>query len=200
MSNVKKIPTKKPKSKDSTHYVDNKRFFLAFVEYKLKYDKAKEEGLTPPRLPDYIGSCFMKIAERYSHHASFVNYPYRDEMITDTIENCVLYAHDFDPTRGSNPFAYFSQITWNAFIRRINKENKNKYITYKSHQMQSLYSGLSESEVGSVSEEGSSTTIPSQDLYDNITSYIDDYEFKQKQKRIEKKKRLTAAKASKVKK
>lgn len=198
MSNVKKIPTKKPKSKDSTHYVDNKKFYQAFVEYKLKYDNAKEKGLQAPRLPDYIGSCFMKIAERYSHHASFVNYPYRDEMIADAIENCVLYAHDFDPTRGTNPFAYFSQITWNAFIRRINKENKNKYITYKSHQMQSLYSGLSDSEMGSSSEEGSSTSIPTQDLYDNITSYIDDYEYKQKQKRIEKKKRLAISKADKT--
>lgn len=201
MKTVKKIPTKKPKSKDSAHYVNNKEMLNAFIEYHAKYQKAKEEGLPPPKLPDYIGRCFMKIAERFSHHASFVNYPYRDEMIADAIENCVMYAHDFDPSRGTNPFAYFTQVTWNAFIRRINKENKNKYITYKSHQMQSLYSGLSEGgHAGMTSEEGSSTTHPPQDLYDNITSYIDDYESKQKQKRIDKKKRLSAAKASKSKK
>ena len=192
--------TNKPRSKDDAHYVDNKQFLQAFIIYHDKYLKAKEEGKLPPKLPDYIGVCFINIAERFSHHSSFVNYPYRDEMIADAIENCVMYAHDFDPKRGTNPFAYFTQVVWHAFIRRINKENKNKYITYKSHQMQSFYSGLSDGDVGSMSEEGSSTSHKPQELYDNITSYINDYEHKAKQKRIEKKKRLAAANSTKTKK
>jgi hypothetical protein len=192
--------TNKPRSKDDAHYVDNKEFLQAFIIYHEKYIKSKAEGKPTPKLPDYIGICFINIANRFSHHASFVNYPYRDEMIADAIENCVMYAHDFDPNRGTNPFAYFTQVVWHAFIRRINKENKNKYITYKSHQMQSIYSGLSDGEVGGISEDGSSTSHKPQDLYENITSYIDDYEQKAKQKRIEKKKRLSAANNAKMKK
>ena len=194
ISSNKKKRTNKPKSVRETHYVDNKEFLKAFIEFHAERKKAKEEGQPEPRVPNYIGSCFMKIAEKYSHHPSFINYPYREEMVSDATENCVMYAHDFDPNRGSNPFAYFSQVAWNAFIRRINKENKNKYITYKSHQMQSLYSGLSDGEFSSTGEDGSSSTHKPQELYENISSYIDDYERRVKEKRAEKKRRLAETK------
>lgn len=180
------------KSTDS-HYVDNKKFYQVFVEFHEKRDKALAEGKPSPKLPDFIGECFLKIADRFSHHANFINYPYREEMISDAIENCVLYAHDFDPKRGKNPFAYFSQITWNAYIRRINKENRNKYLTYKSHQNQLISSGVLYSG-SSGSEEG----LVTKDLYENINSFIEDYERKAKEKRSEKKKRLAALKREKA--
>lgn len=188
---VLKKRVRKPRSKDDSHYVDNKEFLKAFIEYNAKYKAAKAEGKEPPRIPNYIGECFMKIEDKFSHHQSFIGYPYREEMIADAIENCIMYAHDFDPNRGTNPFAYFSQTVWNAFIRRINKENKNKYITYKSHQMQNIYSGQADMKEGS--EENS---LQSQGLYDNIASYIEDYEKKVREKKLLKKKRLKSKKKS----
>jgi hypothetical protein len=194
-SSTLKKRTNKPRSKDDAHYVDNKKFYQAFVDYHEKRDKALAEGKISPRLPDYIGECFMKIAEKFSHHMNFINYPYRQEMISDAIENCVLYAHVFDPKRGKNPFAYFSQVTWNAYIRRINRENKNKYVTYKSHQNQMIMAGIDSS-----SSHGGDHQHHQQDLYDNINTFIEDYERKAKDKRAEKKKRLAASKAVKTKK
>lgn len=196
-SSTLKKRTNKPRSKDEAHYVDNKKFYQAFVDYHEKRDKALAEGREIPKLPNYIGECFMKIAEKFSHHVNFINYPYRQEMISDAIENCVMYAHVFNPKRGTNPFAYFSQVTWNAYIRRINRENKNKYVTYKSHQNQMISSGV---DITSGSEEGSykSSGHNQQDLYDNINSFIEDYERKAKEKRAEKKKRLAESKVSKA--
>lgn len=196
----------KPRSRDDAHYVNNRQFLEAFIVYHEKYNRAKDENKPLPKLPDYIGECFMKIAEKFSHHANFVNYPYRDEMISDAIENCVMYAHDFDPKKGTNPFAYFTQVTWNAFIRRINKENKNKYITYKSHQNQLINNfGLAEGLTGSSANQQQSGNEESHlrtqsELYDNINNFIEDYERRAKEKRIEKKKRLAASKALKTRK
>jgi hypothetical protein len=200
----------KPRSRDDAHYVNNKQFLEAFIVYNEKYNKAKEENRPLPKLPNYIGECFMKIAEKFSHHANFVNYPYRDEMISDAIENCVMYAHDFDPKKGTNPFAYFTQVTWNAFIRRINKENKNKYITYKSHQNQlinnfGLAEGLTGASAGNNGQNSSNSSEESfhrsqNELYDNINNFIEDYERRAKEKRIEKKKRLAASKVLKTRK
>jgi len=196
----KKIPRGKARSKDDTHYVDNKEFLKAFIAYNAAYKAAKEKGEQPPRIPDYIGRCFMKIAEKFSNHKSFIGYAYKDEMIADAIENCIMYAYDFDPNRGTNPFAYFTTVVWHAFVRRINKENKNKYIIYKSHQMKSfLFEGeLSENTgISSASIYRSASSSPgdssfsdggsSKDLYDNITSYIDEYERKIKEKKTKKK-------------
>jgi hypothetical protein len=55
-------------------------------------------------------------------------------MISDGIENCLLYIDNFDPEKYSNPFAYFTQIIYYAFLRRIQKEKKHMYIRYKSMQ------------------------------------------------------------------
>lgn len=195
-SSTLKKRTNKPRSKEDAHYVDNKKFYQSFVDYHIKRDKALAEGKISPKLPDYIGECFMKIAEKFSHHANFINYPYRQEMISDAIENCVQYAHTFNPEKGKNPFAYFSQVTWNAYIRRINRENKNKYVTYKSHQNQMIMTGVDTTHGG---EDGSSFRGGNtQDLYDNINAFIEDYERKARDKRAEKKKRLAIAKSEKT--
>lgn len=196
---LKQKSARKAKSKNDNHYVNNKEFLNAFIEYNKAYKEAKSKGEQPPKIPDYIGMCFIKIAEKFSNHKSFIGYPYKDEMIADAIENCIMYAYDFDPNRGTNPFAYFTTVVWHAFVRRINKENKNKYIVYKSHQMKSFQPFY---EVDPLTGyQGTSTNIyPSpelsenmapKELYDNITSYIDDYEKKIKEKKMKKKPKTT---------
>ena len=126
--------------KQSIHYVDNKKFLAEIIKYKEEceeYTKREEEH---PPLPDYIGECFMKIAERLSFRPNFANYAFREEMIADGIENCVQYAYNFDTEKSKNPFSYFTQIIYYAFVRRIQKEKKQLYIKYKTIQDQSLLS------------------------------------------------------------
>jgi DNA-directed RNA polymerase specialized sigma subunit len=116
---------------DAAHYVDNKRFLAALIEYKAQIDAAKTAGNEIPRVPDYIGECFIKIATHLSYKSNFINYTFRDDMISDGIENCLTAAAKFDPTKSSNPFAYYTQIIYFAFIRRIQKEKKHQATKYK---------------------------------------------------------------------
>ena len=117
---------KKPKIKP--HYVDNKKFLEAMVEYKEKCRVAEEKGKTKPDVTNYIGECFLKIANHLSFRPNFINYTYRDDMISDGIENCLQYMSNFDPAKSKNPFAYFTQIIYYAFIRRIQKEKKQQLV------------------------------------------------------------------------
>jgi len=126
--------------KQSIHYVDNKQFLAAMIDYKAICKEYEERGEEFPPLPDYIGECFMKIAERLSFRPNFVNYAFREEMIADGIENCVQYAYNFNTEKSNNPFSYFTQIIYYAFVRRIQKEKKQLYIKYKTIQDQALLS------------------------------------------------------------
>ena len=117
--------------KQSIHYVDNKQFLAAMIDYKQACKQCEEQGQESPPLPDYIGECFMKIAERLSFRPNFVNYAFREEMIADGIENCLQYCSNFDPEASKNPFSYFTQIIYYAFVRRIEKEKKQSYIKSK---------------------------------------------------------------------
>lgn len=118
------------KKEKNVHYVNNKQFHEALIVYKNKCNAAKENGLSRPKIPDYIGDCFLKIATHLSYRPNFVNYMYRDDMISDGVENCLQAVHNFDVTR-SNPFAYFTQIVYFAFLRRIGKEKKQVEIKEK---------------------------------------------------------------------
>ena len=125
----------KRKSKvNKAHYVDNAKFLEAMIEYKREYNKSKESDTDLPMISEYLGSVFLKIAQRLSFRPNFINYAFKDDMISDGIENCLHYIHNFDPEKSSNPFAYFTQIIYYAFIRRIQKEKKQLYIKYKSMQ------------------------------------------------------------------
>lgn len=115
----------------TAHYVDNKKFYEALVEYKNQVDNAKNLGLPKPQVSNYIGECFLKIATHLSYKANFINYTFKDDMISDGIENCLTAVEKFDPTRSSNPFAYYTQIIYFAFIRRIQKEKKQQATKYK---------------------------------------------------------------------
>mgnify|MGYP006268207197 CR=1 FL=1 len=110
--------------KKSEHYVNNKEFLEALIAYREKVAYAKENDLPKPRITNYIGECFLKIATHLSYKPNFVNYMFREDMISDGIENCVQYIHNFDPEKSKNPFAYFTQIIHYAFLRRIQKEKR----------------------------------------------------------------------------
>ncbi len=117
--------------KKSEHYVNNKEFLEALIVYRTKIEEAKLKDLPKPRITNYLGECFLKIATHLSYKPNFVNYMFREEMISDGIENCIQYIHNFDPNKSSNPFAYFTQIIHYAFLRRIQKEKKQLEIKTK---------------------------------------------------------------------
>ena len=117
--------------KKSEHYVNNKELLEALIVYREKVAIAKEKDLPKPRITNYLGSCFLKIATHLSYKPNFVNYMFRDDMISDGIENCVQYIHNFDLEKSRNPFAYFTQIIHYAFLRRIQKEKKQLDIKNK---------------------------------------------------------------------
>ena len=120
------------KKKKPEHYVNNKEFYAAMVEYKAACRLAGAEGKIQPRIPNYIGMCIYKIATRLSNRPNFINYSYKDEMISDGIETSIMNIKSFDPDKYNNPFAYFTQIIYHAFILRIQKEKKQQYVKYKS--------------------------------------------------------------------
>ena len=114
--------------KKSVHYVDNKKFLQAMTEWKENCAMAEEADDPKPPLTNYIGECFLKIATHLSYRPNFINYTYRDEMISDGIENCLQYVSNFNPEKSKNPFAYFTQIIYFAFLRRIQKEKKQTHV------------------------------------------------------------------------
>lgn len=111
-------------SRQKEHYVNNKDFLHAIVEYKKNVELAKKTGDKKPPVGEYIGGCFLKIAQHLSYKPNFVNYMFKDDMIGDGIENCITYIDNFNPAKSTNPFAYFTQIIYYAFLRRIMKEKK----------------------------------------------------------------------------
>jgi hypothetical protein len=131
--------------KKTEHYVNNKKLLEELIVYRAKVFKAKEKfikkyGEDPPKMgawegkptiPNYLGECFLKIANHLSYKPNFVNYMFREDMISDGIENCVQYIHNFDPEKSRNPFAYFTQVIHYAFLRRIQKEKKQLDIKTK---------------------------------------------------------------------
>ena len=119
---MKKNKAQKP------HYVDNKKFLEAMIEYRARCTNAEEQKESKPDVTNYIGECFLKIANHLSYRPNFINYTYRDDMISDGIENCLQYMSNFDPAKSKNPFAYFTQIIYYAFIRRIQKEKKQQLV------------------------------------------------------------------------
>ena len=117
--------------KKSEHYVNNKEFLQAMIEYKDRCEKAIKRKRKPPPVTNYIGECFLKIANHLSYRPNFINYTYKHDMISDGIENCLMYIHNFNPDKSQNPFAYFTQIIYYAFLRRIQKEKKQTELKQK---------------------------------------------------------------------
>ncbi len=128
MEEIQELSTKPAAA---AHYVDNKKFLAALIDYRQAIVDAEAQGKEIPRVPNYIGECFIKIATHLSYKSNFINDTFRDDMISDGIENCLTAATKFDPSKSSNPFAYYTQIIYFAFIRRIQKEKKHQATKYK---------------------------------------------------------------------
>lgn len=122
-----------PKKKRA-HYVNNQEFLEALIQYKKDCYDAENSGEDKPVIPNYIGECLLKIATHLSYKPNFINYSYRDDMILDGVENCILYLSNFNPEKSKNPFSYFTQIIYYAFLRRIMKEKKQSYVKNKMIQ------------------------------------------------------------------
>lgn len=172
----------KPKKKATRHYVDNERFLAEIKIYKQQCKDAAEKGLEKPRLSEYIGTCIFMIADRLSTKPRFMNYSFRDEMVSDAIENCFMYFDNFDADKYSNPFAYFTQITHFAFHRRINKEEKNRYIIYKKFQESIL-----DTSDYSLMVDHDDNHLISTKMYDNINDSIRSFEKREAEKKEKRK-------------
>ena len=175
------------KSKEN-HYVDNKEFYQHMIEWKKVIKVAQEQGDTVPPVTDYIGECFLKIAEHLSYKPNFINYAYREEMIGDGIENCIMYAHNFDPDKSKNPFSYFTQIIYYAFLRRIQKEKKQSYIKYKAIEAADIYNEFPRWVNNTTSEETEDTVDAHMKYFNLSKTDIDKFSPKKKKKKVTKKK------------
>jgi hypothetical protein len=170
--------------KKKQHYVDNKKLLGEMTEYRNLVIKAKEEKTPRPRVPNYIGECIMKISQHLSYRPNFINYTYKDDMISDGIENCLLYIDNFNPAKSKNPFAYFTQIIYYAFIRRIQKEKKQTYVKYKSIEQASLMFDLNGESADSSPVNKSYVEF----IHNNMDEFLADFEKTQRTKKEARKK------------
>jgi DNA-directed RNA polymerase specialized sigma24 family protein len=121
-----------PKRQKANHYVDNKLFLAEMIKFRESVIESKENGTERPVVPNYVGDCLFKIATHLARKPNFANYSFKEDMVMDGVENSLLYIDNFNPEKSSNPFAYFTQIIYYAFLRRIQKEKKQLYVKYKS--------------------------------------------------------------------
>jgi len=129
------------------NYVDNKKLYTEMIKYLNALNEAKEQDVPTsnlPRVPDYIGRAILMIANNLAKKPNFIGYSYKEEMISDGIENCLMYLHNFDPDKSKNPFSYFTTIIYYAFLRRIQREQKQQYIRHKSLINSSIFNNLVE--------------------------------------------------------
>jgi len=175
------------KRKRKTHYINNQRFLEELIKHRAKLKDARDNGKPLPVLPDYIGECFLQIAEKYSKKPNFYSYTFREEMVYDALENCILYYESFDPEKGKNPFAYFTQVIHYAFLRRIEKEKYQLYIKYKSIENYLLENVTS----GDVNDGNLNEVV-----FDINTEYMNDFvaDFEEKMKNKKESKKTSAAK------
>ena len=166
-----------------TPYVDNKKFHQEILTYRFKIEEYKAAGKNDlPRMPEYIGECIYKIANKLAMKPCFSGYSFKEEMISDGIENSILYFKDYDPIKGQNPFAYFTQIIYYAFLRRINKEEKNRYIMYKNFQ-----ETITLAHGSNLLVDSDDNPLLSAAVYDNINVFMGKFEMKEEKKKEKRK-------------
>tara|TARA_B100000953_G_C17974044_1_gene407002 strand:- start:272 stop:892 length:621 start_codon:yes stop_codon:yes gene_type:complete len=164
---------------NTSHYINNKEFLKSLIEYQADIERCKKEGKNKPYVTDYIAMCFLQIAQRLSYRPNFINYTYKDDMISDGLENCLAYMHNFNTEKSKNPFAYFTQIIYYAFLRRIQKEKKQQYIKYKVYTDQKTIIEEEHEKLSNdfINEKGSA------DFHIHIKEFIDEMERKEKEKK-----------------
>ena len=157
-------------------YINNQEFLKALTEHKEKCKFAVETGLPPPKITDYIGECFMNIADHLSRKPNFASYSFREGMVSDGIENCLKYYRNFDETKSKNPFAYFTQIIYYSFLRRIASEKKNLYVKYKATEQ----AGILDEGNQLLNDLGQMKQF---EVYQNISEFIQDFEETKRKKK-----------------
>lgn len=158
------------------NYINNETFLEELIKYKDAVNKNINENKPKPKIPNYIGECFLKIANNLAKRPNFCMYTYKEEMVGDAIENCIMYFENFDPNKSKNPFAYFTQVCWYAFVRRIAREKKQQYVKYKATEN---FGALDEEELRELGD-GSIAQIQ---IYDNLYEFIADFEESAKKKK-----------------
>jgi len=168
--------------KKGEHYVDNIRLYDEMVEYKKMVKLHKNGEIDKPIVSDYICESIMRISDRLSYRPNFINYTYRDEMVSDGVENCLLYINNFDPSKSKNPFSYFTQIIYFAFIRRIQKEKKQLYVKYKSIYNSNVFDNddMRDADINSIKDSYLGFVMENRE---NIDIFLDDFERLQDEKR-----------------
>ena len=172
------------------HYVDNKQLYAVLVDYKKARLEAKEKGKKEPPIPEYVGECLLQIANRLSYKPNFANYMFREEMVGDGIENCINYLNNFNPDKSNNPFAYFTQIIYYAFLRRIDREKRQLFVKHKTLENSMLMDELATQ--GDHAEGQGDVYVNLESDY--MKSFVESFEAKveeRKQKRIAKRKAET---------
>jgi DNA-directed RNA polymerase specialized sigma24 family protein len=172
------------RGKTSVYYIDNKRFYQEMKAYLELCKEAEETADEYPIIPNYIGECFYKIATKLATRPNFSSYTYKEEMIGDAIENCIHYVKSFNPEKSLNPFAYFTQVAWNSFVTRINKEKKQQYVKYKSMEYMIVNNSNFSSQVSDIGH------IITPEFHENTQKFISSFEEnieKSKRKKEEKK-------------
>lgn len=165
----------KPTSNKSKHYVSNPELHQEFLNWYEAIAKAEAEGREEPRCPEKIGMAFIQIATNLAKKANWLsNSKYKYEMVGDAIENCVRYAKNYDVTKTKNPFAYFTQTCYYAFLRRIRDEKKEDYVKHKSMINSIIFNELAEY----VSEDDANMLETFDMNQDGVESFIKDFEEK----------------------
>lgn len=168
----------KSKKRVPRNYINNEDFCKSLIEYKAICAECEQEEKVPPKIPNYIGECWMKIAQNFARKPEFFNYPYKDEAINDAIVNCILYWKNFDPEVSRNAFSYFSQYAYFAFIRRINQEHGELYVKYKATES---FFTLDEEDMY---DTGTDNPLPVNEIYNNMKDFISKFEEKQAKKEL----------------
>lgn len=164
--------------KPQRNYVNNSDFYDAVVKYQKLVKEAKETGKSQPIIPNYIGECILKIAERLSTKPCFSNYSFKNEMISDGIINGIASVLKFDASRSNNAFSYFTTIIYNSFIGRINTEEKSRYAVCKS-----LQNSLTNGSDYDLFVDRDGRNVITKNLHDNVNDFISKFENKEKNKR-----------------
>lgn len=159
------------------HYIDNAQFLAALVEFRKEVKIAKKNKREEPPINDYIGGCFLKIAENLARKPNFASYTFREDMIADAVENCLRSIHNFNPALSNNPFSYFTQIVFFAFIRRITNEKKQLYAKYKATQQLGLLQNIIINNTSEIGQDEHQFKV-----YENIEEFIQTFESKKKLK------------------
>lgn len=178
------------KTRATFHYINNDKMLEQIAPYRKAYVQAVKNDSEKPRIPEYIGECILQIATRLAQKPQFRSYSFVDEMIDDGIENCIQYAHNFDPAKSSYVFTYFTKMVFYAFVRRIQKEKKHSYIKHKVFEKYYMYDEfVQQSDNDRRSVENKSQL----DYYnEHRAGFIEEYEGKQEDKKTKKAKKDAA--------